>query len=177
MAYAKPFFISSVFVLLAVSLPAQRFSLPLLAEAQDVTNSPSVDFPAAPEPLQPASGKAHGIEKDSAQVIRNRARDEEITKQIFNASLSFMAIVLAVIAIVLGEYLRVKDHPVAIWKPYRNIIIGIIGVVLLAGLTSLLSLFYLWGYAIPVPFIVTLFILLIATVMVAIPGVIVYFLR
>ena len=100
----------------------------------------------------------------------------EIVRMIFSASLTLMALLLAVSAIVLSEYLKVKESPLPIWRPHRTMLVGTLFVLVLTGLTSLLCLFYLLGYPIPSTVILTLCVFLIATVMIGFPVVIVYFL-
>lgn len=97
----------------------------------------------------------------------------EIVKTVLTATLSLTALLVAVIAFLLHQYLTVKGSPSYISKPYRELAVVMVIVLLVGGTTCLLCLLYLLNlfpaiHFVLFSFILGLFIFLLVAIMVGI---------
>lgn len=91
--------------------------------------------------------------------------EEEVVKILLSASLSLSSILVAVIGILLGQYISLKYKPEAdyVLRSYQKLIWIMVSALVLGAVTTLASLFYLLNVDVYYA-IVVLFVVLISTV-------------
>ncbi len=94
--------------------------------------------------------------------------NDQFVSQVFTASLALMSILIAVIAILAGEYRDVVSDPV-LADPLWYLVVGTTSVAVFAGLIAILSLVHLRGYCKPTQILFWAFVILIVLVVVGIP--------
>lgn len=83
----------------------------------------------------------------------------EVVKIVLTATLSLTSLLVAVIAFLLNQYLTAKSSPSYISKPYRELAVVMVIVLLVGGSTCLLSLLYLLNLFPAIRFVLFLLIL------------------